>query len=687
MRLLVFEFITGGGFINESLPEALLQEGHLMRNALLNDLCELNRVELIVLCDQRVEFLIGDNRGNITVLTIKLGENVQEILLKNSSLYDAVWLIAPESEGILALWAQFFHQQKKQVCLSGQQAITLCQDKLATFNCLNDAGITCVNSQLFSAGNEPLHGEWVLKANNSVGCDEVYLLQEQQNWQTVLPALSIDKSYILQPYILGKVLSLSCLFYRQKAYLICCNEQHITINQLQFSLSACTVNVQDDKFHPYQQLCQKIADAIPQLFGYVGVDFIETEGGEPLILEINPRLTTSYVGIKEALGLNIGSIVLAMLDNKKPILNKIINQAVLVEINKENIVDSNFIGWDIGGAHLKAAFLNQDAQVQVVYQEPCPLWQGIEELERAALKILAKLPKSHLKHAITMTGELVDLFVDRSQGVFEIIDLMQAILQQESLAIYAGRLGFIFSDRVEKQHIDDIASANWLVSASYVAQKLEQGLFVDIGSTTSDILLFNNNRVDALGYTDFHRLASSELVYTGIIRTAVMAEVQTVHFSGHDVGVMSEYFATMADVYRLTGELDEQHDQANTADGEIKSEQASARRIARMIGCDFQDFSLLEWQQLAHNIREQQLVRLQESCAKQLVRLEGVGKITLVGAGVGRFLVREIAQRLNLDYVDFAGLFTGPSNVDGMSIADCAPAVAVADLAISSKFC
>jgi len=348
---------------------------------------------------------------------------------------------------------------------------------------------------------------------------------------------------------------------------------------------------------------------------------------------------------------------------------------------------NHMIGWDIGGAHLKAACLNQEGKVLAVYQESCPLWQGLDMLEKALIAILARLPTQGLNHAITMTGELVDLFADRAQGVHEIIALMQKVLAQPSFSVYAGLLGFVAADAIESRHIDVIASANWLASASYVAQKLEQGLFVDMGSTTTDILLLTKHQVDAIGYTDFQRLASSELVYTGLVRTAVMAVVQSVSFSGTEVGVMSEYFATMADVYRLTHELNESHDQNETADGDAKTEQASAKRLARMIGCDLQDFTLQEWQELAYAIREQQLARIQVACQKQLQRVPSNMQTPLIGAGIGRFLVQEIAQSLGMEYIDFEDLFAIPCEPTEMNIADCAPAVAVAYLAIEAKFC
>ncbi|WP_428354138.1 hydantoinase/oxoprolinase family protein [Methyloprofundus sp.] len=343
---------------------------------------------------------------------------------------------------------------------------------------------------------------------------------------------------------------------------------------------------------------------------------------------------------------------------------------------------TDVIGWDIGGAHLKAAWLNSAGEVVAVYQEPCHLWQGLDKLEKALTDILLQIPKQTVQHVITMSGELVDLFSSRAEGVTEIIALSQRVLGQQTLLVYAGRQGFIAGLNISAQDIDNIASANWLASASYVASQLNQGLFIDIGSTTTDILIFQNQHADVLGYTDFQRLGSGELVYTGIVRTAVMAVSQSVRFAGKEVGVMSEYFASMADIYRLTKELNEQHDQNETADGQAKTELASARRLARMIGCDAEDFPLAQWQQLAYSIREQQLCRILTACETQILRAKPGNIKQLIGAGVGRFLAKEIAKRLGLAYVDFDSLFQAPEQTSAMQIADCAPAVAVAYLAI-----
>lgn len=331
MRLLVFEFITGGGFIDQPLPASLLQEGHLMRNALLDDLSTIENLQVLVLQDTRLNQETLALKTGWKTIIIAWQMDLQVLLLSRQSDYDAVWLIAPESDGILAIWCQFFRQQGKYLYTSGQQAVEQCQDKLATITLLHNAGIACVASSLYDLSRGYRHGNWVIKVNDSAGCDEVYFLQTQQDWQKILPQLCATKTYIIQPFMPGKSLSLSCLFYQGEAYYLCYNQQHIHTEQHQFVLSACTVNIVQQHRQKYQILCTQIAKAMPQLFGYVGIDFIATETGDHLILEINPRLTTSYAGIKKALGINVAELVLN-LPHQRPVLNKTRNQPVKVLI-------------------------------------------------------------------------------------------------------------------------------------------------------------------------------------------------------------------------------------------------------------------------------------------------------------------------------------------------------------------
>lgn len=341
------------------------------------------------------------------------------------------------------------------------------------------------------------------------------------------------------------------------------------------------------------------------------------------------------------------------------------------------------IGWDIGGAHVKAVVLEPDDVISRVFQLPCPLWKGIEHLNQAVTQICGEISNSPCIHSVTMTGELVDLFECRDQGVEQIIDTMKHNLKGSELYIYAGSTGLLSPEQIQKKHYTSIASTNWMASATLAATKMKNVVFIDIGSTTTDILILANHKVQTLGLTDFDRLISDELVYTGIIRTAVIAVAQAAYFKGQQMSLMAEYFATMADVYRLTGELNEAHDQTDTADGGEKTERASAKRLSRMTGYEFSENDLNLWKQFAQTIKSQQKHKIQKSIERQLSRNLVSNADSFIGAGVGRFLVKQLADEIGYPYLDFTDLFEHRLEKSEMDIADCAPAASVALLASS----
>ncbi len=341
----------------------------------------------------------------------------------------------------------------------------------------------------------------------------------------------------------------------------------------------------------------------------------------------------------------------------------------------------DLIGWDLGGAHLKAAAFLGKRLVSVV-QKPCPLWLGLTRFHEAARDILEDFaPSPHCRHAVTMTGELADLFGNREEGVFGLLQALGEHVSKDHIEVFAGTKGFLPANRVNAEDVPTIASANWLATGLYAAARVKGGVLVDIGSTTTDLLLLRDGEVLTRGYTDGERLAFEELVYCGVVRTPLMALAERAPFAGEWIGLMAEHFATTADVYRLTGDLPEHADQSPAADGGDKTPLASARRIARLLGRDVESADGQDWLQLAGFFRERQLSRLMDACRRQLSRGLLDCRAPVIGAGVGRFLVQELALRLGHSYLDFAELFPISSSLTGFHLSDCAPAVAVGCLA------
>jgi probable H4MPT-linked C1 transfer pathway protein len=232
-----------------------------------------------------------------------------------------------------------------------------------------------------------------------------------------------------------------------------------------------------------------------------------------------------------------------------------------------------------------------------------------------------------------------------------------------------------------RDHIAEIASANWHASARYVASRVGDGLFIDIGSTTTDLVPLAHGDIAARGYPDAERLETGELVYTGMVRSFLMAVAARVPFRGRSIPLMNEYFANMADVYRILGELPSGTDQQATADGREKTVEGSRARLARMLGLDAAEASNETWLEVARAFREAQLRTLHDAAMLVLSRNPLPREAPIIGAGVGVKIASALAKRLERPFVPFSRLVVASSPKLRNLACDCAPATAIALLA------
>jgi len=331
------------------------------------------------------------------------------------------------------------------------------------------------------------------------------------------------------------------------------------------------------------------------------------------------------------------------------------------------------IGWDLGGAHLKAARLDPTGRVERVVQLPCPLWRGLAELERALDAATSALGPA-AAHAVTMTGEMVDLFATRKEGVACLVAAMRT--RFGGVRFYAGDSGFVSASEAPGLGTR-LASANWMASAALVASRIPTALLVDVGSTTTDLVPIRDHRIRAHGRDDASRLEARELVYTGVARTPVMTLASEAPFQGQSVPLVAELFATAADVHRLCGRLPPDADQHPAADTGEKTEAGSARRLARMIGRDADAAPLDDWRGLARWLAAAQCRRIEDACDLVLAREPLPADAPIVAAGAGRFLAADLAARQGRRCLEFARLVPDPGP-EPDRVSDCAPAVAVA---------
>ncbi|MDT7838290.1 hydantoinase/oxoprolinase family protein [Aquabacterium sp. OR-4] len=361
------------------------------------------------------------------------------------------------------------------------------------------------------------------------------------------------------------------------------------------------------------------------------------------------------------------------------------------------------IGWDIGGAHVKACLM-RGGRVHDLAQWPCTLWLGLSHLQAVLQAAWQRWPAlDGANHAVTMSGEMADLFADREDGVRRISAQLATDLRPRdaaALQVFAGEAGWCTPGHAAALW-PHIASANWLATARHAAAGLGEGVLVDIGSTTTDLIALAGGQVLGASRSDAQRLASGELVYHGVVRTPLCALGPRIAWRGQLHNVMNEWFATSADVYRLTGELDPAHDQQAAADQGLKNQAGSQARLARMIGLDAREGSAAEWLGFAQAWRARQVAELAGQLQRVLARLPATapgwpGQV--VSAGCGDFLLPDVlaqawaalpgaatAPRPRLQrYVDALVPIAADSPEQAARLARwaqvCAPSVAVAAL-------
>jgi len=339
------------------------------------------------------------------------------------------------------------------------------------------------------------------------------------------------------------------------------------------------------------------------------------------------------------------------------------------------------LGWDIGGAHLKWAVCDTAGQLLRVGQRACPLWQGLNRLEQALDQVMAELaaddgtaPEDVL-HVATMSGELVDAFSDRTTGVQAIVRCAEA--QVAGRWRWFGVDGRLVEGAQAFDHPQQLASANWLASATLAARYCD-GLLIDMGSTTTDIIALREGRPRVFGHTDGTRLDSGELVYRGLVRTPVMALAAEVPWQAGSRPLAAELFATTADVMRICGELDESVDVYPPCDGAEKTRAGSMRRLARMIGEDAASVSAKDLNSLARYCADL-LIGVVATAAQRVAEAAQLpAAAPVVCAGIGHAFIRRVASRLGRPAISLGDLVAAGQSA---GLTCHAPAAALALLA------
>ena len=300
----------------------------------------------------------------------------------------------------------------------------------------------------------------------------------------------------------------------------------------------------------------------------------------------------------------------------------------------------SWLALDIGGANLKVA----DGRDHVA-SRAFPLWRTPDALADAVEEMLAAAPPSE-RLAVTITGELADCFVTKAEGIDRILSAVERAARGRTISVYGTSGELLSCDKARARHML-VAASNWHALATFAARFAggHPALLMDIGSTTTDLIAIEDGRVAAQGMTDPERLATGELVYTGVRRSPVCAVAASLPWRGRQCATAQELFATTLDAYLTLGDVPEDAADTVTADGRPATRECARDRLARCVCADRTIFDESDAREAAATIAKLQAAKIGVAAQGILRRMSAPPGATIV-SGEGEFLARGVAERL-----------------------------------------
>lgn len=334
-------------------------------------------------------------------------------------------------------------------------------------------------------------------------------------------------------------------------------------------------------------------------------------------------------------------------------------------------------GFDIGGANTDLAIIDfggdeiKNIEVDFAY---LPMWSKNNDLSNVLINLIEKIcPISEIDAVgISMTAELVDAYDTKKEGVLDVVYKCEETFKCP--IAYVGIDGMLSKEGIEKTPLK-AAAANWIATAQIATLISNNCIFIDTGSTTTDIIPIKDGMECAIGKSDFERSATGELVYTGTLRTNLTSFLDKIDLNGKEYRVSSELFAQTADIYTVLDLISPEDYVCDTLDGEGKSKIDCAKRIARILCADLEMLNDEDIINIAKFVHEKQIAQIADGL-KQVCNAQNLDLIITTGLGKD-ILAKEAVELLDLKVKSMGDILTDK---------ECVVAPAIGTAVMMSKY-
>lgn len=153
---------------------------------------------------------------------------------------------------------------------------------------------------------------WVVKPDDGAGA-------QQTAWHArrdaaLQAANRLGPGFVVEPWVPGDSLSVSLACTPTTVELLSINRQRLHTaadGQVHVDAVECAaLPLHGERADRLRAFAGQVHAALPGLAGYVGVDLVWHAQRGPVAIEVNPRLTSAYVGLSQRLGFNVAQRLL-----------------------------------------------------------------------------------------------------------------------------------------------------------------------------------------------------------------------------------------------------------------------------------------------------------------------------------------------------------------------------------------
>ena len=280
-KILIYEYITGGGLIGKKFNHSLLMEANLIIDSLLKS----RDYSINFFCDYRHKY---KNYKNAIPITLDNSDIIYDAKYINS--YDYFLPICPETDLILYNYIIEINVHVDNMIMSSPQAILVASDKILLKDICNKYNIS--HAESYNSKSKM----YIIKDRFGCGCSNVKITNDTN--------LKVPSNRVYEKYISGESYSVSLYISDSNYEILSINQQVLKIYKNMLKMKAINVNIYPVFRNSIYKFIDNILDAVPGLQGFIGFDFIYDKG-ELFLIEINPRYTTSMSAIGKCKGNHI----------------------------------------------------------------------------------------------------------------------------------------------------------------------------------------------------------------------------------------------------------------------------------------------------------------------------------------------------------------------------------------------